>query len=160
MRRRSLLYAGFAVGASTLLGGGGRVWWSPTGRDVPSFPIEGRDPDANARLQLSAASGRWVATVTIVATEPMVLNRWNLPVDGTVDNNVLQFSPPVRYIGTYAKRIPTEADLLKLPMGETYSGTVELGRYYALPRGEDVAATYLAFHGDHLVRSNAVQFRA
>jgi hypothetical protein len=160
MKRRALVYAGVAAGASTLLGGGGWVWWTQTGRDVPPFPIEGRDADANARLQLSAASGKWIATITIVAVEAMVLNRWNLPIDGTVDNNVFEFSPRVRYIGTYAKRVPTEADLVKLPMGDSYIGTVELDRYYALPRGEDVSATYLAFHGDHLVRSNAVQFRA
>jgi len=93
LKRRHLWQAGLAVGASSLLGGGGWVWWSRTGREVASFPIEGKDPDANARLQLSAIAGSWIATLSIVAREPMVLHRWNLPTGGTVGNNVFRFSP-------------------------------------------------------------------
>lgn len=135
MNRRILWKAGLAVGASTLLSGGGWVWWSHTGRDVAPFPIEGKEPDANARLQLSSSGGAWIASVTIVAREPMVLDRWNLPTNGTVDNDVFVFKSGVRYTGIYAKRMITDADRMKLATGDTYSGTVELGRYYALPKG-------------------------
>jgi len=54
----------------------------------------------------------------------------------------------------------TEADYLRLETGATYSGEVDLGRYYALPKGEDVVVVYEAYHEDHKVRSNGVQFRA
>lgn len=83
-------------------------------------------------------------------SETGLLLRYNVPVDGNVENNVFRAASKdeLRYLGQYTKRkAPVLADFLKLAPGASMELVVDdLTQYYEVPRFTTLRFRYEAYH--------------
>lgn len=151
-RRKVLLTGGAAVAALAAVALTGRRC-TGSGRVVEDEENMTTHPFLQAKLTARWHTGALEVTLVIEnrsSSETGLLLRYNLPLDGSVENNIFRGDSrdELRYLGGYAKRkAPVPADFLKLAPGASLELVVDdLTQYYEVPRFATLRFRYEAYH--------------